>query len=316
MADRMQNRILPDGDDGESKRPLISVALLPSAATLGNLICGVMAIFCCMLAIRAAYFDFAPRTANQHLLMWFPSYIAVGAYLIILAAVFDALDGRLARMTRHTTEFGAQLDSIADIVSFGVAPALLFLSLLLPQAVALEGEPLVDKVEWRLGLLGALVYVSCSAIRLARYNAENVEEEAAQPRFRGLPTPGGAAGMVALLVLHEDLVFEQAALWGVDWAGVIRRTMGVSAFLLGLLMVSRVNYVHVFNRYFHREQPLWHLVWFVVLVGIGFISPQILLVVLATLYIFSGLVIHLKNHGLRHAFSPRRQSTEMETAAR
>ena len=194
MADFSTNRLeSPDGN-GEPRRPLLSVALLPSAATLGNLLCGVLAIMCSLLAIRAAYFDAGPKTANPHLLAWFPTYIAVGAYLIVLAMVFDALDGRLARIARHTTEFGAQLDSIADVVSFGTAPAMLLLALLLPLAVPAEGEPIVGKLEWRLGLLGALVYVSCAAIRLARYNAENIEEEAAQPRFRGLPAPGGGGG--------------------------------------------------------------------------------------------------------------------------
>jgi CDP-diacylglycerol--serine O-phosphatidyltransferase len=288
------------------------VALLPSAATLGNLICGVLAIMCCLLAIRAAYFDGGPKTTNTHLLAWFPTYIAVGAYLIVLAMIFDALDGRLARIARHTTEFGAQLDSIADVVSFGAAPVLLLLTLLLPLAVAADGgEPDVSKLEWRLGLLGALVYVSCAAIRLARYNAENIEEEAAQPRFRGLPAPGAAAAMVALLVLHEDLVFEQAAWFGVDWAALVRHCLGVVAFLLGMLMVSRLDYVHVFNQYVRREHPPIHLVGLVVLVGIGIFSPQILLVVLAGVYVLSGILPKLRRH------RPAREPTEApETRSR
>ena len=221
--------------------------------------------------------------------------MAVGAYLIVLAMVFDALDGRLARIARHTTEFGAQLDSIADVVSFGVAPVLLLLTLLLPLAVAADGgEPVVSKLEWRLGLLGSLVYVSCAAIRLARYNAENIKEEAAQPRFRGLPAPGAAAAVVAMLVLHEDLVFSQTSWFGIDWAGVVRRLLGVAAFLLGMLMVSRLDYVHVFNQYVHREHPPIHLVGLVVLVGIGIFSPQILLAVLAGVYVLSGILLKLR----------------------
>jgi CDP-diacylglycerol--serine O-phosphatidyltransferase len=207
MADDYENRLGPIDDNGEPKRPRLSIALLPSAATLGNLTCGVLAILCCLLQIRSAYFDGGGKTSNPHLLSWFPTYIAVGAYLLVLAMIFDALDGRLARIARHTTEFGAQLDSIADIVSFGVAPALLLLTLLLPLAVPAEGETVVQKMEWRVALLGALVYVSCAAIRLARYNAENVKEEAAHLKFRGLPVPGAALGLVALLVLHEELAF-------------------------------------------------------------------------------------------------------------
>jgi CDP-diacylglycerol--serine O-phosphatidyltransferase len=312
MADFSTNRLEPRDGDGEPKRPLISVALLPSAATLGNLICGVLAIMCCLLAIRAAYFDTGPKTTNPHLLAWFPTYVAVGAYLIVLAMIFDALDGRLARISRHTTEFGAQLDSIADVVSFGAAPVLLLLTLLLPLAVAADGSPpVVGKLEWRLGLLGGLVYVSCAAIRLARYNAENIEEEAAQPKFRGLPAPGAAAAMVALFVLHEDLVFEQADWLGIDWAGAVRHSLGVVAFLLGILMVSRLDYVHVVNQYVRREHPPIHLVGLVVLVGIGLFSPQILLVVLASAYVLSGIL-----QRLRRKRSPRQPSEASRTRSR
>jgi len=300
MIDRLHNR-LDIGDRQERpRRPLLSVALLPSAATLGNLICGTLALLCCLLAIRMEYFDIARPTGNPFFLAWFPTYVSMGAYLVVLAMAFDALDGRLARIARHTTEFGAQLDSMADIVSFGAAPALLFLTLLLPLAVPRAGEPVVHTLEWRLGLLGALVYVSCAAIRLARYNAENIEEEAAQPRFHGLPTPGAAAGMVALLVLHEDLVREQADWLGVNWAAGIRHSMGIIALLLGILMVSRLDYVHVFNVYVRREQPLPHLVLLVILVGIGLFSPQVLLLVLASAYILSGIVLRLTRRRPAH----------------
>lgn len=276
------------------KRPLISIALLPSAATIGNLLSGFMAIFCALLEIRFAYFGMAPRSPHPVLEAWFPTYIASGAYLIVLAMIFDALDGRLARMTRHTTEFGAQLDSIADIVSFGAAPALLLLALLLPLAVPPAGDTIIGKLEWRVGLLGALVYVSCAAIRLARYNAENIEEESSQMRFRGLPTPGGAAMMLALFLLHADLARQGINLFGLNLADLLRRGMGVSAFLLGILMISRLDYVHVFNQYVRREHPPLHLVGLVILVGIGIFSPQILLAVLATLYVLSGLVVWIR----------------------
>jgi CDP-diacylglycerol--serine O-phosphatidyltransferase len=308
MADDYRNRLEAPNGDGEQKRPLLGAALLPSAATLGNLLCGVLAILCCLLEVRSAYFQGATKTAHPLLQAWFPTYIAVGAYLVVLAMLFDALDGRLARIARHTTEFGAQLDSIADIVSFGTAPALLLLTLLLPLAVPADGETVVNKLEWRLGLLGALVYVSCAAIRLARYNAENVKEEAAQPKFRGLPVPGAAVGLVALLVLHEDLRHQQALWFGIDWAGGVRRSMGVAAFLLGMLMVSRLDYVHVVNRYVRREQPLIHLVWLVILVGIGIYSPQILLAVVATVYVLSGVVLRLTRRRPKESPTKPRQT--------
>lgn len=317
MVDQLSNRLEPSNGNGEPKRPLLSIALLPSAATLGNLLSGVLAIMFGLLAIRAAYGSVDTKTANLHLIEWFPTYIAVGCYLIVLAMIFDALDGRLARIARHTTEFGAQLDSIADVVSFGAAPALLLLALLLPLAVPADGgEPAVDKLEWRLGLLGALVYVSCAAIRLARYNVENVKEEGAQSKFRGLPVPGAAAGLIALMILHEDLVFTGANRFGVDWPGVARQALGPVAFLLGLLMVSRLDYVHVFNEYVRREHPPIHLVGLVVLVGIGIFSPQILLAALATGYVLSGPLLKLRRLGSgsrRRRTKPREERSPVDS---
>ena len=269
------------------RRRLPGMMLLPSAATLGNLICGVIAVLCCLLAMRDAYHPTTVRV-HPHLIAWFPTWVAVGAYLVVLAMIFDALDGRLARITRRTTEFGAQLDSLADVVSFGVAPALLYLMILLPRAVPPDGAPLVGRIEWRLGLLAALVFVSCAAIRLARYNAENIKGEEAQQRFAGLPAPGAAAGLVALIVLHEDLVFTHSYWLGLDWAWLVRWSMGPVALLLGLLMISRIEYPHVFNVYLHREYPPTLLVVLVVVGAIAWFSPQVLLVVLAAAYVLSG----------------------------
>jgi len=279
-------------DDERPKRRLIGVALLPSAATIGNLLCGILAMLCSLLSMRAEYSALEPRVVHPHLAAFFPSYLSVAAYLIMLAMLFDWLDGRLARITRRTSEFGAQLDSIADIVSFGAAPVLIFLTLLLRLAAPAEGDPVVGGIEWRLGLTCAMVYVSCAAILLARFNVENVKDESAQKKFSGLPVPGAAAGVVALLLLHEDVFYMSSA----DWAGAVRWAIGPAAFGLGLLMIGRVSYVHVVNIYLRREHPPSHLIILVVLIGIGWYSPQILMVVLASAYVFSGILLHLSHH--------------------
>ncbi|MFO0837567.1 MAG: CDP-alcohol phosphatidyltransferase family protein [Phycisphaerae bacterium] len=279
----------------DSRRPLRAIALLPAAATLGNLLCGVLALLACLMAVRSEYstlFATQPRV-HAYLAHFFPTHIAIGAYLIVLAMIFDALDGRLARIARRTSEFGAQLDSIADIVSFGVAPVVLFITILFRPSSETEPSLLVSGWQWRLSVLCALVYVSCAAIRLARYNAENVRDESGQRRFSGLPTPGAAAAFTALLVLHEDLATAPAA--GFDWAEAVRWTMALAAFALGLLMVSRLDYVHVFNVYVRREHPPIHLVWIVVALVIAWFSPQLLLVGVAYAYVLSGLVLNWVN---------------------
>ncbi|MCK4340104.1 MAG: CDP-alcohol phosphatidyltransferase family protein [Phycisphaerae bacterium] len=276
-----------------ARRRLIGISLLPAAATLGNLICGFLAIFCCLLSMRAEFagpeYVFHPRLEQL-----FPTHIAAGAYLIILAMIFDALDGRLARITRRTSEFGAQLDSISDIVSFGVAPATLFVTLLLRPALgAPPDEPDASRLQIRAGIICVLVYLSCAAIRLARYNVENVKGEEAQRAFSGLPSPGAAAAVVALLALHEHLRLANSALWGMDWANVSRWVIALTAFSVGLLMVSRLDYVHVFNVYIRRKHPPTHLVWLIVIIGLGWYKFEALLVVLAFAYVISGILISL-----------------------
>jgi CDP-diacylglycerol--serine O-phosphatidyltransferase len=278
-------------------RRLIGISLLPALATLGNLTCGFLAIFCCLLSVRAEYAEFfavQPRFFHPRLEQLFPTHIAAGAYLVVLAMIFDALDGRLARMTRRTSEFGAQLDSLSDIVSFGVAPMALFVTLLLrPAAGAAVQEPDVSHLQFRVGMLCGLVYLSCAAIRLARYNAENIRTEAAQRAFSGLPSPGAAAAVVALLALHEHLRHTGFAAWGVNWPGVSRWIIALTAFAVGLLMVSRFDYVHVFNVYLARKRPPTHLVWLIVILGLGWYSFELLLVALTLAYVLSGPVIGL-----------------------
>ena len=275
-------------------RPLRAIALLPSMATLGNLLCGFGAIFFCLISIRFEYFGaLGGKPAHPILVELVPTYITAGVYMIVLAMICDALDGRLARLARRTSEFGAQLDSLADVVSFGAAPALLYLTLLLPLVVPNTGEASVHKLEWRLGLLCCLVYVSCTAIRLARYNAENVQGEAVQKRFTGMPSPGAAGGFCGLLLLHEEVVRLGAHAGGVNWAEIVRWSLGPAAFMLGLLMVSRLEHVHVFNAYVRREQPLMHLVWLVAIVGLALYWLQALLIGIAAAYVLSGLVMNL-----------------------
>ena len=293
-------RIQPEIE--ERPHRLIGISLLPSAATLGNLLCGFIAIFCCLLAMRAEYaevYAVQPRVFHHRLEQLFPTHVSAGAYLIVLAMIFDALDGRLARITRRTSEFGAQLDSISDIVSFGVAPMALVITLLLRPAVgAVAGESDVSSLQFRVGMAAALVYVSCAAIRLARYNAENVASEHAQRAFSGLPSPGAAAAVAAVLALHEHLRAESGtAVWGVDWVYVSRWAITGVVFLVGLLMVSRVDYIHVFNVYVRRQHPPTHLVWLIVIIALGWYSFELLLVALAAAYVLSGLILHLTHRG-------------------
>src|ERR1051325_8588951 len=133
-----------------------SVYFLPSLATLGNAICGFGAMY---VAALDPQLESADRWTR-----WFAgNHYSAAALLIFLAMVFDALDGRLARFTRHTTDFGGQLDSLADVVSFGAAPAFLAL-----QVFKFDGPAVpvfLSRLIWAIGAL----YLSCAAIRLAKF---------------------------------------------------------------------------------------------------------------------------------------------------
>ena len=288
------------------RRRLIGISLLPAAATLGNLLCGFAAILCCLFSVRADYAEFYSPLMKA----LFHTHIAAGAYLLLLAMLFDALDGRLARMTRRTSEFGAQLDSLSDIVSFGVAPAILLITLLLrPVADAVASDPEASRLQVRVGTIAALVYLSCAAVRLARFNAENVKGESAQHAFSGLPSPGAAAAIVSLLVLHEQLCRTGVAVWGVDWPAVSRWVIIGVTLSVGLLMVSRLDYVHVFNVYVSRRHPPTHLVWLILILGLlwySFELPlfELLLVFLAFAYVISGIVVHFNRRRDEHLPKP------------
>jgi CDP-diacylglycerol--serine O-phosphatidyltransferase len=151
-----------------------------------------------------------------------PDRAALG---IVLAAVCDALDGRLARMARATSRFGLEYDSIADIVSFGIAPAVL--------AYSAGG---LDSLG-RTGLVAAFLYVVGAALRLARFN---VAPSRFPGRFEGMPSPA-AAGMVASTQWFVSFLHERGIDLGAP-APLVAAGVALGAFLLGLLMVSSIPY--------------------------------------------------------------------------
>ena len=175
-----------------------SIHLLPSMATLGNAICGFAAIY-----IASINLSYAPDPWTQSLLKVATPY-EWAAYLIFIAMIFDGLDGRLARFTRHTTDFGGQLDSMADVISFGIAPAILMLQYAKVTIQTIPDMPfIVTRTIWAIGA----VYASCAAIRLARFNVSNQHGEQHHFSFLGMPSPG-AAGVVAAMVLMDEAAFE------------------------------------------------------------------------------------------------------------
>lgn len=221
-----------------------SVYFLPSLATLGNAVCGFGAMY-------VAGLDPNHLGTSDPLTIAFAKYrFLAAAYLIFLAMVFDGLDGRLARFARHTTDFGGQLDSLADMISFGAAPA--FLALQLFRSTIPDIPFAVSRLIWAIGA----IYMSCAAIRLARFNVSNEHGEQHHFSFLGLPSPG-AAGTVASLVILQQYV---ASLRMDQLATVCTWLLPAVVLVTGLLMISSIRYPHIVNRYLRGRQSLGRLV--------------------------------------------------------
>jgi CDP-diacylglycerol--serine O-phosphatidyltransferase len=221
-----------------------SVYFLPSLATLGNAVCGFAAMY-----VAASIGRVGPSLdplANFLLNLG----MSAPAYLIFMAMVFDALDGRLARFARHTTDFGGQLDSLADVVSFGAAPAFLAIRLF-----KLEGPDIgivLSRLVWSAGAM----YLSCAAVRLARFNVSNEHGEQHHFSFLGLPSPGAAGAVAALVLMQQELKHEndpflsEICLW----------ILPMVVLACGLLMVSHVRYPHLVNRYLRGRRSIGRLI--------------------------------------------------------
>ena len=186
---------------------------------------------------------------------------------IFVAMVLDGLDGRVARMTRTTSEFGAQLDSLSDMVSFGAAPALVMYAWAL--------QPLG---KW--GWIGAFIYCVCAALRLARFNT-NIGVVDKQ-YFQGLPSPAAACLMAGLIwVLNE---------WQVS-GGDVRWVAWVMAVFAGVTMISTVPYYSGKDFNLRRSVPFWVIPAIVVGYLLISIQPSHVLFGLFVCYALSGYVI-------------------------
>lgn len=273
---------------GRRRLPPISVA--PTLFTLGNLIAGFAAIH-----YAAKPIDFSGP--------WGWSSLTLAGALIFLGMFFDAVDGSVARLTRSTSEIGAQLDSMADMVTFGVAPAFMMLRLV-SHYIGAEGTvsilgPEADSAFGKLIWGVAAAYVACTALRLARFNIEtpsaSVEDHMI---FRGLPSPGAAGAVASLIVLHQhylavrDVAVEDVSLSIARWAafGVPLITL-----LCAVAMVSSIPYVHAMNRYVRGQRNFGYVASMVIVLLIAGWWFQEMMAVVFTVFALSGPVRLLIN---------------------
>jgi CDP-diacylglycerol--serine O-phosphatidyltransferase len=185
---------------------------------------------------------------------------------IIVGGILDGLDGRIARMTRTTTRFGVEYDSLADLVTFGVAPAFL-----------VYGWALSAFGRW--GWLAAFLYLICGALRLARFNVQinTVEKE----KFNGLPIPAAAIFVASMILLFYYL----------GGSGGFRHfAVLLTIYVLAFLMVSTVKFNSFKDLEPFRRRPFNTLVMFVFLALLLAAEPQVMIFVFTALYILSGPV--------------------------
>lgn len=218
------------------------VYLLPSLFTMANMFCG----YCCLVYTMRGEF-------------------ATAAPLIGLAVVLDMLDGRIARLTGATSEFGVQFDSLADVISFGVAPAVLAFK---------WGLVPFDKLGWAAGF----VFVSAAAIRLARFNIQT-GMPGDRRYFVGMPSPA-AAGVPAATVFAYPYGLQ-------DWMAVLALPM---VLVPALLMVSTIKYRSFKTIDLRSRKSYRNLILMALVIAAITTHPQISLVVIAYAYLLSAFI--------------------------
>ena len=222
-------------------RPIRTVAVFPTVLTLGNLVCGFFAI---VVAARVDKPELALMTSFD------VDNVMISGWLIFLAMVFDALDGYVARLSGTASDFGAQLDSLCDLVTFGVAPGFLLVKMC-PRFTYLHKEAI-----WVI----AAAFAACAALRLARFNVETSDEED-HLSFSGLPSPAAAASIAGFGIMFHTLRNADNPLRYAQTIEVaLQAVLPYFAVLVALLMVSRIPYPHVVNQVFRGQRSFGHVV--------------------------------------------------------
>lgn len=225
----------------KDRRRFRGVFLLPNLITTGSLFAGFYAI---IAAIDGRFYT--------------------AAWAIFIALVLDGLDGRIARLTKSTSGFGVQYDSLADLVSFGVAPSLLvYLWALKPYQ--------------QFGWVAAFLFVVCGALRLARFN---VQQGSIDPRyFNGLPIPSAAMMIATSIAFYYEIG---------EWAPEKHIYILAMIYLLSFLMVSNVKYVSFKKMELFRRHPFHTLVGLILISLVIAAKPDIMGFLVMVIYVTSG----------------------------
>jgi CDP-diacylglycerol--serine O-phosphatidyltransferase len=203
-------------------------------------------------------------------------HFEVAAVMIAVAFVCDGLDGRVARASRTSSEFGVEYDSLSDVVAFGVAPACLAYNWAL--------KPLNG-----IGIVIAGMFVVCGALRLARFNIQT--ETVDKNRFVGLPIPGAAAMIAGTALAYS--YFELAS------PRALTTAMAPITLVLGLLMISRVPYPSFKTMSVHKRAPIELTIGVLMAAAMLFAMPQLTAFILASTFVLSGPYLMLRGEEMQ-----------------
>ncbi|MBO4649222.1 MAG: CDP-alcohol phosphatidyltransferase family protein [Lentisphaeria bacterium] len=236
---------------------------VPNALTLGNALCGFAAILYTLQVYENSATDMGKI-----------KIFAVSSLMILGAMIFDAFDGYAARLLNAASLHGIQMDSLADMVTFGVAPA---------TVVAVMAHALYQLRPRQFILVWCLcaVYLGCAALRLAKYNVHAMLEKKSSEKFSGLPSPGAAAALCSIIIFYavED---------GPDRLIILERLISFLPYyaaVLGLLMVSEIQYQHFGKWIFSIPRHKKRLLIVVIVLGAACYEPALVALVLINGYI-------------------------------
>lgn len=267
-------------------RALGPTGVWPTLFTLGNLIAGFAAIYCATRPIDSIGF-------------WGMSSLALACLLILLGLILDSVDGSVARLTGGVTEIGGQLDALADMITFGVAPSFIMLNAF-SLTIGSEGatsimQPGSSGLMGRLCWAIAALYICCAALRLARFNVETAAGRLGDHMtFRGMPSPGAAGTVASLVLLHQHLAkIDVPPAFVVGFMNLIVYGIPFITLLVALAMISGIPYRHATNRYLRVNRSFGYTAWIAVVVVMFIWWFQETLAFVFLLYALSGPVIYL-----------------------
>ncbi len=258
------------------------IAILPTLLTLGNAVCGFASI------AYASRIGMAGSESDKNVL-----FLLSGG-LILVAMIFDMLDGYVARLSKSSSDFGGQLDSLCDAISFGLAPAFLLLCL----------SPEWGQLVVRQGIaVVAALYLACTVLRLARFNLENTPDPASHKRFKGLPSPAAAGCVATLIILRAGI-----SVWtGIDPVLLlyfVQVWAPLGTLTVALLMVSNLSYPHFTKQLVRRRRHFSMVVQAVLLLALIALTREVALFALFWAYALHAPLRYLISRGVHRDALP------------